>query len=242
MSGSALLEVEAIRYRWSKRLRSQDSEHGEWTLTIPEFSLQPAETVFIHGGSGSGKSTFLNILAGILRPQSGTVRVAGQDLTQLPQRRMDRLRAHYMGIIFQQFNLLPYLTVMDNVLLGTYFQSSPSRRTRREADQRQAKVLLEACKLPDQYWQRPAGELSVGQQQRVAAARALLGKPKIILADEPTSALDTPLRDGFIKMMLDLSVHHDIAVIMVSHDLQLGSHFTKMISFDDLGSSTPPTP
>lgn len=238
MSGSALLELDSISYRWSGRqsLRVSSPSQDQWALAIPEFCLQPAETIFIHGGSGSGKSTFLNILAGILRPQSGSVRVAGENLAACSPRRVDRLRADLMGIIFQQFNLLPYLSVMDNVLLGTYFQSSASYPARGEADQ-EAKRLLEACQLPAQYWQCLAGELSVGQQQRVAAARAFLGRPKIILADEPTSALDRSLRDAFMQVLLNLSVNHDVAVIMVSHDRQLGDHFSKVIAFDDLNSA-----
>jgi putative ABC transport system ATP-binding protein len=136
-----------------------------------------------------------------------------------------------MGVIFQQFNLVPYLNPLDNVLLPC--RLSPKRRSRAQpSPEEQAKSLLNALGIADEHWRRPVTRLSVGQQQRVAAARALIGTPELILADEPTSALDTDNRDRFIELLLQLAAKQQSSVVFVSHDQSLAGRFDHRIALE----------
>ncbi|WP_218871217.1 ABC transporter ATP-binding protein [Chitinibacter bivalviorum] len=199
------------------------------TLDIPEFSLAKGEHLFLHGPSGSGKSTLLSLLTGIHLPQAGSVKILGQDLSQLSGPARDKFRADHLGYVFQQFNLLNYLSVLDNVLLPCQFSSQ--RRARAGGDQakEQAMHLLTRLDLAN-YAQQAVCKLSVGQQQRVALARALIGAPEILIADEPTSALDAERRGAFIELLFECAQEHNTAVLMVSHDPQLAAAFDRSVS------------
>ena len=214
-----ILGIENLRFRWPKA--STDC------LVMDHFELQPGETVFLRGPSGCGKSTLLSLVAGVLTANCGTVRLLGHDWRQLSSARRDRLRADHVGYIFQQFNLLPYLSVLDNVLLACRFSA---RRTAQACDARQTALrLLEQVGLRASDCSRRASDLSVGQQQRVAAARALIGRPDLVIADEPTSALDEALRDSFMDVLLHSCAEAGSALLFVSHDARLASRFQRQL-------------
>jgi putative ABC transport system ATP-binding protein len=187
--------------------------------------------VLLLGPSGSGKSTLLGLVCGTLRPNAGQVRLQGQDVGTLRGAALDRLRAETFGVIFQQFNLLPYATGLDNVLLPLRF--APGRRARVAAPADEALRLLEGLGLPADLMRRaPAARLSVGQQQRVAVARAMIGRPPVILADEPTSALDAAAQDGFLALLFDQCAATGAALLMVSHDARLAPRFDRVVAMD----------
>jgi putative ABC transport system ATP-binding protein len=168
----------------------------------------------------------LGLLAGVLQAQQGCVSVLGTDWARLGASRRDAARADHVGYIFQQFNLLPYLSVLDNVRLPCRFSALRARR----APDGAAQHLLQRVELPEALWTKPAAELSVGQQQRVAAARALIGVPEIVIADEPTSALDAALRDGFMALLLGATRDSGSTLVFVSHDERLAERFDGRLS------------
>lgn len=214
-----ILHLNALRFRWPGV--AQD------TLDLPELHLQHGEHLFIRGASGSGKTTLLNLLGGITTPNAGRLTLLGTDLTALSTRQRDRFRVDHCGIIFQQFNLLPYLSVRENVTLPCRF--SPRRRQRAEQPDKAAQRLLDALDLPPELSHRAVTELSTGQQQRVAAARALIGAPELIIADEPTSALDTDNRDRFLELLFQTTNTHGSTLIFVSHDAALATRFPRSL-------------
>ncbi|MBL8329944.1 MAG: ATP-binding cassette domain-containing protein [Rubrivivax sp.] len=226
----ALLEVRQLRFGWPG--------HAEDTLALEGFELQAGQRLFLHGPSGCGKSTLLALLAGVLVPREGRVRLLGQEWAALAAARRDGHRAEHVGVIFQQFNLLPYLSVLDNVLLPCRFSS---RRAARCAGgpRAAAEGLLRQVALPGALWARPARELSVGQQQRVAAARALIGAPELVIADEPTSALDEELRDGFMSLLLAECRAGGAALVFVSHDRRLAAPFDRQLDLRALNLAAP---
>jgi putative ABC transport system ATP-binding protein len=220
-----VLDLQALRYRWPGA--SAD------TLVLDSLRLAPGDKVFLRGPSGCGKSTLLSLAAGVLLPQAGQVRLLGQDWAGLRSGARDRWRADHLGYIFQQFNLLPYLSVLDNVRLPLRF--SRRRATRSAASGADsAEMLLERSGLPPGLWRQPAGALSVGQQQRVAAARALIGAPELVVADEPTSALDEDLRESFMALLLERCAAARSALLFVSHDLRLAARFDRIIDLPSL--------
>jgi putative ABC transport system ATP-binding protein len=200
-----------------------------WKLHIPALSLASGQHLFVRGASGSGKTTLLNLLCGITVPNSGEIWLNGQALHQLSAAKRDKLRASDIGVVFQQLNLIPYLSVLDNVMLRAAFAKAPVA-----AMQQRAKTLLIALGLPETYWAQPASQLSVGQQQRVAIARALLTQPTLLIADEPTSALDADNRDAFMQVLLAEADKSDTTVIFVSHDQQLQRYFHYQLAMTDL--------
>ena len=208
-------------------------------LSIDNLQIAAGERVFLQGESGSGKSTLLGLIAGIYPPQAGQVSLLGQDLNQLSGRGRDRFRAEHVGVIFQMFNLLPFLGVVENVLLGCQF--SPRRRARLEGDGRaEAAELLGQLGLDTEtIGRQQVGDLSVGQQQRVAAARALLGGPEVILADEPTSALDAGHRDQFLDVLLAQTARSGASLVFVSHDAALAGKFDTQLDLSRLNGATP---
>ncbi|WP_088330716.1 ABC transporter ATP-binding protein [Lacimicrobium sp. SS2-24] len=210
---TAVIQLDKVQFAWQQQP----------VLNIHHWQVNKGEKVFLYGPSGSGKSTLLNLLCGILVPQRGHVRVLSEDLTCLKPGARDRFRARHIGVIFQQFNLLPYLSVRQNILLAAYFGGSAPGAGHLE--QITAQLELDSAVLA-----RPAGELSVGQQQRVAVARALLNHPEIIIADEPTSALDTELRDQFVDLLLQCCEKNQATVVFVSHDKTLAGHFDQQQS------------
>jgi len=224
MSKAPVLEIRDTVFSWPGRA---------WHLRLADLSLAPGETLFLHGPSGTGKSTLLNLIAGTLAKPGGVLRVCGRDLASLSGAARDRLRADHLGIIFQQFNLLPFLSMRENVLLPCRF----SRRRSQAAQQRfgsplkAAETLLQRLGLGDAALRNaPVVELSVGQQQRVAVARALIGAPDLVLADEPTSALDTALRDEFLDLLFAECTAANSALLFVSHDLTLARRFARQSS------------
>lgn len=206
---------------------------------LPALTLQAGESLFIHGPSGCGKSTLLSLLCGVITAQQGRVCVMGRDWQQQAASRRDTWRADHIGYIFQQFNLLPYLTPLDNIMLPCRF--SARRRAGAEragGPQAQAIALLERMQLPPSSWRRPSQQLSVGQQQRVAAARALIGQPSLVVADEPTSALDEASKEAFMTTLMEAGRESACAVVFVSHDTRLASHFQRSQAWADLVEHT----
>lgn len=196
-------------------------------LDIPRWSLQPGEGVFLHGPSGSGKSTLLNLLAGILLPSAGSVEVLGKRLDTLRGSQRDSLRARHIGVVFQQFNLVSHLSVLDNIRLAAHFAGLA------DAGKRAVELLRALCIDPALYRQ-PASQLSIGQQQRVAIARALINRPELLIVDEPTSALDGQNRDAFMALLLDRVREYRTALIFVSHDTSLAETFSRVEALQDI--------
>ena len=222
------LRITDLVFRWPRQ--------AEICLDIARFELAAGERVFLHGASGSGKSTLLGLLGGVALPQQGRIELLGTDITRIGSRDRDRFRADHIGFLFQQFNLLPWLPALDNVLLPCTF--SARRRERAGADPRaEAERMLRHLDLDSASWRKPAGELSVGQQQRVAAARALIGRPEILIADEPTSALDAERQQVFIDLLLQESAAVGAALVFVSHDQRLAGHFDRSIALHDISTA-----
>ncbi|MCY4380250.1 MAG: ABC transporter ATP-binding protein [Proteobacteria bacterium] len=230
-----LIQMKDVMFSWKpSRWWLSREQQQTWQIHIPEFCCHSGDRIFLYGPSGSGKSTFLSLLSGILLADSGQVTVDGHDLSRLTPQKRDLLRADLMGIVFQQFNLLGYLSVIDNVRLGVYFSMVRKQRIMAHSDHT-AESLLNALGITDIH--KMARALSVGQQQRVALARSLLGSPKIILADEPTSALDEELKDDFMKILLEQCDKQGASLIFVSHNHSLAQYFEKKIALKDLISS-----
>jgi len=209
-----------------------------FSLSVDSFALDRAKHVLLVGPSGSGKSTFLSLLCGIIAPQSGMVRILGTDITRLPAPTRDRFRAEHFGIIFQMFNLLPYGTVIDNVLLPLRFAPNRHKRAtaKANAEQEAVRLLTRLGLEPHLTRGSSAANLSVGQQQRVAAARALIGAPELIVADEPTSALDRNRQATFLDLLFAEAAEAGATIIMVSHDESLGSRFEQVIRIEDIAT------
>jgi len=228
--GAAALCIERVEFRWPGKHRFQ--------LSIESFDVKQDERVLILGPSGAGKSTLLSLICGIATPQAGAITVLGQNLAAMSPAGRDRFRAEHIGVIFQMFNLLPYASALDNVLVPLSF--APLRRRRVNAncpEKEEAARLLVALGLDErQISTGRAAELSVGQQQRVAAARALVGAPELIVADEPTSALDTATQDAFLELLFGQAKEARTALLMVSHDERLSGHFDRTAQLSDIAT------
>lgn len=225
--GKSILELEDVHYRWSGR--------ASFGLSVPSFDLKSSETVLLLGESGSGKSTLLSLICGTVTANSGSVSVSGTDIASLSAGQRDRFRAEQIGLIFQQFNLLPYASVLDNILLPLRF--APKRRSRVNAPQDKAIQLCKDLGLPGDVITARAGILSVGQQQRVAAARALIGQPPFIIADEPTSSLDAATQTTFLELLFAQSQAHGATLLMVSHDARLADQFDRVVQMSEIATS-----
>ncbi len=201
---------------------------------MPAFALARGETVLLLGESGSGKSTLLSLVCGTVVADAGSVRIDGTDLGGLTGRRRDRLRAERIGVIFQQFNLLPFATVADNVTLPLRF--APERRVRAGDARATAAALCDALGLPDGTMAARAAALSVGQQQRVAVARALIGEPPLVVADEPTSSLDAGSQSSFLDLLFAQSAAAGASLLMVSHDPRLSERFDRTVRIEDIAT------
>lgn len=226
MSPNPVLQLKGVSFCWSAK--------SEFKLTIPDLAVASGETVLLLGESGSGKSTLLSLICGTILPVTGTIHVAGCDLTTLAGGRRDQFRVEQIGVIFQQFNLLPFGTVADNILLPLRF--APKRRKRAEPAEQTARDLCAALGLPDGVMQTKADALSVGQQQRVAVARALIGQPPLIIADEPTSALDEGSQATFLDLLFKQTAENATSLLMVSHDPRLGDRFDRVIQIEDIAT------
>ena len=204
----------------------------ERVLEIPSWEVARSERVFLQGESGSGKSTLLSILSGMFVPSSGQVSVLGTELSALSTRERDRFRAGNIGFVFQQFNLIPYLSVLDNILLAAQFGEIADVSSRARAEELLIKVNLEV-----ELHGRPAGQLSIGQQQRVAIVRALINSPELLLVDEPTSALDHRNRDSFLNLLTEILDESGCAMVFVSHDPEIGNYFENKLTMLDLNKA-----
>jgi putative ABC transport system ATP-binding protein len=228
---AAVVELRDLEFGWSA---------DRPLLRIERLAIAAAERVFVHGPSGSGKSSLLSLVAGVVLPQRGSLRVLDTETSALAAARRDAFRADHFGIIFQMFNLVPYLSIVENVTLPCRF----SRRRRQQAEARggteaEARRLLEHLDLAAEARSRGAVmRLSVGQQQRVAAARALIGRPEIILADEPTSALDADRREAFLRLLFRECETEGATLVFVSHDHSLEPLFDRALALQDV--SAPP--
>ncbi|WP_058278341.1 MULTISPECIES: ABC transporter ATP-binding protein [Ruegeria] len=222
-SPELILDLKDVRFRWPGR--------ASFALSVPNFSVLRGEAVLLLGESGSGKSTLLSLICGTVHADAGIVRVAGTDVSDYSGGQRDRFRAEQIGVIFQQFNLLPFGSVLDNVLLPLRF--APARRGRVENGPDEARGLCAALGLPDLLATK-ASTLSVGQQQRVAVARAMIGRPPIIIADEPTSALDATSQSAFLDLLFAQVRAHGTTLLMVSHDPRLGGRFDRVIAMEDI--------
>lgn len=224
----SIIDISQLTFRWPRQKTA--------LLDIPSLVIQKGEKVFIKGPSGSGKSSLLSLLAGINEPTTGTIKLLQQPFSQLKPTARDRFRADHIGYIFQMFNLLPYLSVIDNVLLPCRF--SNSRRQRVEGNiEDEARRLLVQLHLPSECLDQPISDLSIGQQQRVAAARALIGRPKLLIADEPTSALDHDNREAFIKLLMAECEKSETTLLFVSHDQTLESLFDRSICLNTINQA-----
>lgn len=226
---SPVVDLSSVRFTWPGAAAA--------TIDIASLRVEHGEKIFLRGPSGSGKSTLLSLLAGVLTPDSGEVRVLGRDVGSFGGAARDRFRADHIGFIFQMFNLIPYLSVVENVCLPCGF--SASRRAR--AGGSDAAVRKEAVRLlahldmaDDALLHRRVTDLSVGQQQRVAAARALIGAPELVIADEPTSSLDADRRSAFLELLFRECAAAATTLIFVSHDASLEKLFDRAIAFDDI--------
>lgn len=212
------VELKNLRHQWPGQA---------FTLEIPALQLASGQHLFVRGASGSGKTTLLNLLCGVLPLQQGEIWLQQQRLQPNKAAVRDQIRARQIGVVFQQLNLIPYLSVIDNVLLGQAFSGNKAAEGR-------AETLLSALQLPAALWPAQAATLSVGQQQRVAIARALLGKPTLLIADEPTSALDADNRDAFMRVLLQEADDAGSTVIFVSHDAALAQYFQFQLDMNQL--------
>lgn len=208
-------------------------------IAIDALQVEAGERIFLRGASGSGKSTLLGLIAGILEPRSGDLEILGQAMHTLSPPARDAFRAAHLGVIFQMFNLLPYLPVGENVMLPCRFSSERAKQAHAAGgEQQETRRLLERLGLnPGEVWSQRASNLSVGQQQRVAAARALIGKPGLILADEPTSALDADSRDAFISLLKEECTASGAALLFVSHDGGLADQFDRALDLKTLNTA-----
>ncbi|MCX6118560.1 MAG: ABC transporter ATP-binding protein [Proteobacteria bacterium] len=206
-------------------------------INIKALSVRSGERVFIYGPSGSGKTTLLGIVGGILQPQKGSVSVLGTDFAALKPGQRDLFRGRHLGFIFQMFNLIPFLTVEENILLS--FNMGISKRSQnlsKSALIDEAKSLCQRLGI-DVKFSDQVMSLSVGQQQRVAAARALIAKPKILIADEPTSALDSHHRRAFLDLLFEECRSIESTLLFVSHDLNLKDQFSRVIDLTTLNEA-----
>ena len=212
---------------------------GDDVLAIRELRVRTAQRVFVFGPSGCGKSTLLAMIGGVLVPREGAVAILGESLSGMNSAARDRIRADHVGFIFQQFNLVPYLSVVENVSLPCRYSR---RRLKRAVDadgslEKSAARLLSALGIGEDLRSRKSTDLSVGQQQRVAAARALIGRPELVLADEPTSSLDADRRREFINLLVSECGRADSTVIFVSHDASLATHFDVAIDLQQANAA-----
>lgn len=226
---SPALGLSGVGFSWPGRV--------PFSLEVERFEIAAGERVLLLGASGSGKSTLLSLICGINAPQRGAITIAGESITGLRGARRDRFRAEHIGVIFQQFNLLPYATPLDNILLPLRF--APQRRARAGQARQAALALTDALGLPRDLVERsPARALSTGQQQRAAVARALIGMPPLIVADEPTSSLDRGSQAAFLDLLFTHCAAAGASLLMVSHDPGLAPRFDRSVRLEEIARMT----
>ncbi len=229
------IQINNLIFRWKR--------DGATVLSLDAIRIARGEQVFISGPSGSGKSTLLSLLAGVTTAEQGSLQVLGNRLERLGGVERDHFRANHIGYIFQMFNLIPYLSMVDNVTLPCRF----SRQRREKAVKRSGTPEHEALRLldhldmaHDELLDRPVTTLSVGQQQRVAAARALMGSPEIVIADEPTSSLDANRREAFVQLLFNECGESGATLVFVSHDESLEPLFERRIPLKEANRAAHP--
>ncbi len=188
-------------------------------LDVKSFVLAQGEQVALLGQSGCGKTTLLNVIAGITTADSGSIEVAGYDVSRLSEAARDRFRAQFVGIVFQTFNLLPGFTALENVMLGMAFSG--------RSDRAHAKELLQHMGLGSRLNHRP-GQLSVGEQQRVAVARALANRPKLLLADEPTASVDIANQENILRLICEGCKRENVSLLLVTHSREVAAKFERI--------------
>ena len=219
-----IIKIDSVRFYWSKK--------NSFKIFVPNFEINKGEKVLLLGESGSGKTTLLSLICGFLNPLSGSISINGSAINKLSSKTKDEHRADNIGIIFQQFNLLPYANVIDNIVLPLYFSKV---RFANVTNQRESALnLCKQLRLPDDIDQYKASSLSVGQQQRVAVARALIGNPSLVIADEPTSSLDTDAQQIFLDLMFEQISNNKSTLLMVSHDKSLAERFDRLIDINEV--------
>ncbi len=229
MSSVPAISIRGLRFSYPG---AEPGSGGE--LDIERFDVAQGEAVFLRGASGSGKSTLLNLLGGVLQPAAGEVSLLGTRLSSLSAAARDRFRADHLGYVFQMFNLLPYLDVLSNVTLALTFSPLRCQRLESVSPQAEARRLLLALGLGESILFKQVSQLSVGQQQRVACARALIGNPEVIVADEPTSALDADASERFVALLLAQAREAKASVVFVSHDAGLSASFDRTLDMASL--------
>ncbi len=224
---SVTIHIRNLRFRYGD---------GPFVLDIPELTLERGTRTFLYGPSGSGKTTLLGVLAGILEANEGEVRVLGEDLASRSGAQRDAFRAEHIGYIFQMFNLIPYLSVLDNITLPVRMHAGRRARLNGKGVKKTAEQLADHLQIGN-LLTKQVTELSVGQQQRVAACRALIGSPELIVADEPTSSLDVDRREAFLELLFQECERADATLVFVSHDRTLESMFSRTISLPDINKA-----
>jgi putative ABC transport system ATP-binding protein len=229
-SSAQALRVDKVYFRWP-------GAHA-FEISIDRLAIEPGERILLLGPSGSGKSTLLSLVCGIAVPQTGVIEVLGRNLAAMSAMERDRFRAEHYGVIFQMFNLLPYASALDNVLLGLSFAPERKKRIVKHRPAREEAVrLLAALGVSGPLATKGiAARLSVGQQQRVAAARALIGAPELVIADEPTSALDKRTQETFLDLLFDQIAEVSATLVMVSHDDRLAGRFDRAVELGDISN------
>lgn len=226
-TASDIVKMSDLRFAWPGARKFQ--------ISIDEFALASRSRTLLLGPSGSGKSTLLSLLCGIATPRSGRIELLGTEITCLGNAARDRFRAEHIGVIFQMFNLLPYGSPVDNVILPLSFAAERRKRAQTCHNARaEAKRMLCDLGIEGDLLNGTASELSVGQQQRVAAARALIGSPELIVADEPTSALDKVREGSFLDLMFAQVEAAGSTLIMVSHDQTLAPRFDQVLLLSEI--------
>lgn len=228
MSQGPAVRIADLRFVWPAKDR--------FAVEMDDFSIAHGERVLLLGPSGSGKSTVLSLLAGIISPARGIIEIAGTDIARMRPVARDRFRANNIGLIFQSLNLIPYLSTVENTVLPLHFAPERRRRVASEGgiDSAAYEILRRLGLPPETFGSMPAKSLSVGQQQRVAVARSLIGEPGLLIADEPTSALDFDHREAFLSVVGEQLQNSNTAMIMVSHDRSLSSFFDRTVDLTDM--------
>ncbi len=220
----SIVKIESLRFQWSK--------NNNFKIFVPKLEVGRGKKVLFLGESGSGKTTLLSLICGFLEPFSGSISINDKIISNLTSINKDTYRSDNIGIIFQQFNLLPYANVIDNIILPLYFSKQRSKKVENKINA--AMNLCDQLRLPESILNQKASNLSVGQQQRVAVARALIGSPSIIVADEPTSSLDTEAQELFLDLMFDQISKNSSTLLMVSHDKSLTNYFDQVIDINEI--------
>ena len=220
----SIVKIESLRFQWSK--------NNNFKIFVPKLEVGRGKKVLFLGESGSGKTTLLSLICGFLEPLSGSISINDKIISDLTSTNKDAYRSDNIGIIFQQFNLLPYANVIDNIILPLYFSKQRAKKVENKINA--AMNLCGQLRLPESILNQKASNLSVGQQQRVAVARALIGSPSIIVADEPTSSLDTEAQELFLDLMFDQISKNSSTLLMVSHDKSLTNYFDQVIDINEI--------